>query len=153
MVPGVHTAGFLLGKYDDVALGADQLAERRQRLAWRQPGEPVQQPRALERVPEVGFADVILIEQNQHLVWVGVQEAPDRGEEVDKPRRAELAQRVAQPDVALAAGRAMCERLTQPLERFAGQHGQLGGHPVQARPFGGDVGVDPAGGALDRVVR
>ncbi len=59
---------------------------------------------AHERVSEIAFADVVLVEQDQDVVSACYEERPDRAEEVDHPCSPELAQRVAQPDVTLTPG-------------------------------------------------
>ena len=107
-------------------------------------GEPVEQSGALERLLNVLLGDVVLVEQNDHLVGVLLEEVVDDVEEVDHPRGAELAQRVAQVDVPLAAGRGLGERPGHALECQPRDGRELGGDAVEAVPFGDQIGVDGA---------
>ena len=98
-------------------------------------------------------ADVVLVEQDDHLVRVALEEPSGSAEEVDHPRRAELAQRVAQPDVALGPRASRDRAPGSAAGARVAPRAQLRRDSVDGSRLRRDVGVHPSARVGGRVVR
>ena len=135
VVPG-QAARVALAEDDDLTAPARQLAQRRQR------------PRAVERrhaVEQSGRPELALDRPRRHarlehedhdLARAAVDERADVGERVAHPLRSELAERVAQVDLALAAHRPEPRPAHEPLGQGDRVRAERRRRPVAVRPLG-----------------
>ena len=152
-VPGQAAVGVLLREHDHALAGVDELPEGRQRLVAGEGGDVVEQAGLIEGILDRARRHVGLEEQDHDLARVRVDELGDLAERICHSRGAELADGVAEPELALAARVAETELPGETLGRRQRLRRQRLGDPVAIAALGLEVGAHVAVGALHPPVR
>jgi hypothetical protein len=92
----------VLGEHEDALVAVDHVPQRRPRARGAAAVDLVDEAARADHPRCVGRARVVLDRQHEHLLGVADEEPVHLPEGVERPRRADFAQRVAEEDVALA---------------------------------------------------